>query len=45
MPYYAKNIITPLYPSERADGGVVANQPKFAAGCLDINASDKRRDL
>ncbi|MEG1583993.1 MAG: carboxyl transferase domain-containing protein, partial [Anaerovorax sp.] len=28
----------------RLDGqsiGVIANQPKFAAGCLDINASDK----
>ena len=41
MPHFAKNILTGY---ARIDGrviGIVANQPKFMAGCLDINASDK----
>ncbi|HQC82923.1 MAG TPA: acyl-CoA carboxylase subunit beta [Bacillota bacterium] len=41
MPYYAKNIITCYIRLNGQTVGVVANQPKFAAGCLDINASDK----
>ncbi|MDR2355991.1 MAG: methylmalonyl-CoA carboxyltransferase [Clostridiales Family XIII bacterium] len=40
-PHYAKNIITCFIRLNGATVGVVANQPKFAAGCLDINASDK----
>jgi len=41
MPHYAKNMLTGY---ARLDGrviGIIANQPKFLAGCLDINASDK----
>lgn len=41
MSMYAKNIITCFI---RLDGkviGVVASQPKFLAGCLDANCSDK----
>lgn len=41
QPYYAKNILTGF---ARVDGrviGIIANQPKVMAGCLDINASDK----
>jgi len=39
--HYAMNIITCL---TRFDGrviGIIANQPNYLAGCLDINASDK----
>ncbi len=41
MEYYAKNIVIGL---ARVDGhtiGIVANQPAFLAGCLDINSSTK----
>ncbi|MDR2088062.1 MAG: methylmalonyl-CoA carboxyltransferase [Clostridiales Family XIII bacterium] len=38
---YAKNIITCFVRLNGATVGVVANQPKFAAGCIDINAADK----
>ncbi|MDR0424124.1 MAG: methylmalonyl-CoA carboxyltransferase [Clostridiales Family XIII bacterium] len=41
MPYYAKNIVTCFIRLNGATVGVTANQPKVAAGCLDINASDK----
>jgi len=41
MPYYAKNIVTCFIRMNGQTVGVIANQPKFAAGCLDINASDK----
>ncbi|HIU25519.1 MAG TPA: methylmalonyl-CoA carboxyltransferase, partial [Candidatus Copromorpha excrementigallinarum] len=41
MPHYAKNIITCYIRLDGATVGVVASQPKFGAGCLDINASDK----
>ena len=41
MPHYAKNIVTCFIRMNGASVGVIANQPKFAAGCLDINASDK----
>jgi acetyl-CoA carboxylase carboxyltransferase component len=40
-PHYAKNIITCFIRLNGATIGVVANQPKQKAGCLDINASDK----
>ncbi|NPV26483.1 MAG: methylmalonyl-CoA carboxyltransferase [Firmicutes bacterium] len=41
QPYYARNIITCF---ARLDGytiGIIANQPNYMAGCLDVNASDK----
>lgn len=41
MPHYAKNMVTCFIRLGGQSIGVVANQPKFAAGCLDINASDK----
>lgn len=41
MPHYAKNIITCYIRLDGATVGVVANQPMFGAGCLDIDASDK----
>ncbi|MDR0357654.1 MAG: methylmalonyl-CoA carboxyltransferase [Clostridiales Family XIII bacterium] len=39
--HYAKNIITCYIRLAGNTVGVIANQPKTAAGCLDINASDK----
>jgi acetyl-CoA carboxylase carboxyltransferase component len=39
--YYARNIITCLARLNGRSIGIIANQPKFLAGCLDINASDK----
>ncbi len=39
--YYAQNIITGFIRLNGKTVGVVANQPKVLAGCLDINASDK----
>ena len=41
MPDYAKNIIIGFARLEGKPVGVVANQPKELAGCLDINASVK----
>ncbi len=41
MPYYAMNITTGFARMGGRSVGVVANQPKVLAGCLDINASDK----
>lgn len=41
MPMYAKNIITCFVRMDGQTVGVIANQPKFGAGCLDIDASDK----
>ena len=38
---YAQNIITGYIRLNGKTIGVVANQPKILAGCLDINASDK----
>jgi acetyl-CoA carboxylase carboxyltransferase component len=38
---YAKNIITGFMRIDGNSIGVIANQPKASAGCLDINASDK----
>jgi acetyl-CoA carboxylase carboxyltransferase component len=41
MPHYAKNIVTSYIRLGGNTVGVVANQPSFSAGSLDINASDK----
>lgn len=38
---YAQNIITGFIRLNGKTVGVIANQPKILAGCLDINASDK----
>ncbi len=39
--YFAKNIITCFARVNGRSIGIIANQPAFLAGCLDINASDK----
>lgn len=39
--YYAQNIITCFARVGGRSVGIIANQPKVLAGCLDINASDK----
>ncbi len=41
QPLYAGNIITGFIRLNGKTIGVIANQPKVLAGCLDINASDK----
>ncbi|CAH8287935.1 unnamed protein product [Schistosoma turkestanicum] len=41
MPNYAQNIIIGLARLAGRTVGIVANQPKVSAGCLDINASVK----
>ncbi|MBS4537566.1 methylmalonyl-CoA carboxyltransferase [Clostridium sp. D2Q-11] len=41
QPYYAQNILTGFMRLNGRSVGVIANQPKVLAGCLDINASDK----
>lgn len=41
MPEYAKNIIVGFARMNGRTVGIVANQPKVAAGCLDINSSVK----
>jgi methylmalonyl-CoA decarboxylase subunit alpha len=41
QPYYAANIVTCFARMNGRTVGIVANQPKVLAGCLDINASDK----
>jgi len=41
QPYYAQNIITGFMRLNGRSVGIIANQPKVLAGCLDINASDK----
>ncbi|NLN47774.1 MAG: methylmalonyl-CoA carboxyltransferase [Clostridiales bacterium] len=41
QPYYAMNIITGYARLNGKSIGIIANQPKVLAGCLDINASDK----
>jgi propionyl-CoA carboxylase beta chain len=38
---YAQNMITGFARLNGMPVGIVANQPRFLAGCLDINASDK----
>lgn len=39
--HYAQNIITGFIRLNGKSIGVIANQPRVLAGCLDINASDK----
>lgn len=41
MPFWAKNIVTCFIRLNGETVGVIANQPRSLAGCLDINASDK----
>ena len=41
MEHYARNMITCFIRMNGSTVGVIANQPKVGAGCLDINASDK----
>jgi methylmalonyl-CoA decarboxylase alpha subunit len=41
LPHFAKNIITCFARINGRSVGIIANQPKFLAGCLEINASDK----
>lgn len=41
MPLYAKNLITGFARMNGRTVGIVGNNPKHAAGCLDINASVK----
>ncbi len=41
QPYYAQNMIIGYIRINGRSIGVVANQPKVLAGCIDINASDK----
>lgn len=38
---YAKNIVVGFARLNGRTAGIVANQPNFLAGCLDINASEK----
>jgi acetyl-CoA carboxylase carboxyltransferase component len=38
---YAQNMITAFARMNGHTVGIIANQPQFLAGCLDINASDK----
>lgn len=39
--YFAQNIITCFARMDGQTIGIIANQPRIMAGCLDINASDK----
>jgi propionyl-CoA carboxylase beta chain len=41
MPDFAKNLVTGFARIDGVVVGIVANQPKVKAGCLDIDASDK----
>lgn len=41
QPYFAQNIVIGLARLDSKPIGIIANQPKFMAGCLDFNASDK----
>ncbi len=41
LPHYAKNMITCFARINGQSIGIIANQPRVLAGCLDINASDK----
>jgi len=40
-PYFATNMLTGFARLNGQSVGIIANQPKILAGCLDINASDK----
>lgn len=41
QPYFAQNIVIGFGRLHGRSVGIIANQPKVMAGCLDINASDK----
>jgi acetyl-CoA carboxylase carboxyltransferase component len=41
LPRFAANIIVGFARMEGATVGIVANQPRIKAGCLDVDASDK----
>jgi acetyl-CoA carboxylase carboxyltransferase component len=41
MPYFAQNILTGYARINGRVIGIIANQPRYMAGSLDINASDK----
>ena len=41
MPDWAKNIVIGFARMNGRTVGIVGNNPKFAAGCLDINSSIK----
>lgn len=41
QPYFAGNMITGFMRLNGRSVGVIANQPRQQAGCIDINASDK----
>jgi len=41
FPHFAQNMITAFARLNGQTVGLLANQPKMLAGCLDINASDK----
>ena len=41
LPRFAKNIITAFARMDGQTVGIVANQPVFLAGCLDVDSSDK----
>ncbi|MFP4283673.1 MAG: acyl-CoA carboxylase subunit beta [Opitutales bacterium] len=41
MASFARNIVTGFARIDGVVVGIIANQPKFKAGCLDIDASDK----
>lgn len=41
QPYWARNIVVGFLRLNGRAVGVIANQPKVMAGCLDINCSDK----
>ncbi|AOY75159.1 Methylmalonyl-CoA carboxyltransferase 12S subunit [Clostridium formicaceticum] len=41
QPYFATNMITGFARLNGQSVGIIANQPKVLAGCLDIDASDK----
>lgn len=40
-PYYARNAVVGFARINGQPVGIIANQPDYLAGCLDINASDK----
>ncbi|MCC5842166.1 MAG: acyl-CoA carboxylase subunit beta [Opitutales bacterium] len=41
MPDFARNIVTGFARIDGVVVGIIANQPNFKAGCLDIDSSDK----
>ncbi len=41
LPKYANNIIIGFCRMDGEPVGIIANQPNFLAGCLDVNSSDK----